>query len=115
MCPISAHAVSQIPPIPLGQLVITRALAAGVDPVLAVEVVKCESGVRHEGVYGDNGLAYGIAQFHFGTFNLFKKEAGHTEFDYSSASDQIDLFVWALGNGKASHWTCWRKLVGHYS
>ena len=76
--------------------------------------LKCESGYRHEGVYGDSGLAYGIAQFHEATFNSFKKTAGMPELEYKNMNDQIHLMAWAFGQGEKlkRHWTCYTKNYG---
>lgn len=95
---------------PIGAKVIHTSLAYGVDPIPALEVLKCESGLRHSGVYGDQGAAYGVAQFHRPTFEMFKREIGASYLDYKDLDSQIELFVWALKNGKASHWTCARKI-----
>lgn len=100
---------------PVGQKIITTSLAYGVDPIMAIEVLKCESGLRHDGVYGDKGKAYGIAQFWKGTFDAFKKEAGVPSLSYYSENDQIELALWGIRNGKAPHWSCWRKVIHKYS
>lgn len=71
--------------------------------------LRCESEFKHDGIYGDNGKAYGIAQFHEATFNEFKKRADMPELDYKSMEDQIRLMAWAFANDSAYHWTCWRK------
>lgn len=75
----------------------------------------CESRLDHSicenGGYCDNGKAYGIAQFHKGTFEDFKKESGMQELDYTSKTAQIRLAAWGFANSKASHWTCYRSLL----
>jgi hypothetical protein len=75
----------------------------------ALKIIQCESSCRHD-VYGDKGLAYGIAQFHKPTFNEFKLKAGRPELNYKSEEDQIWLLKWAIENGRTRHWTCARKL-----
>jgi hypothetical protein len=62
-------------------------------------------------VYGDNGLAFGFLQFHKGTFNLFKKEAG-LDLDYYNGEDQLRLGAWAFSKGESykKHWTVWMNL-----
>lgn len=77
-----------------------------VDPDVLIALAQCESSLRHEGVYGDSGLAYGIMQFHEPTFEMFKKEAGMPDLEYKGMADQIELAAWALQNGLGSHWTC---------
>lgn len=123
LCPISVHAASveflgvldDSEDVVLGQKVITTSLAYGLDPMLALDVLKCESGLHHAGIYGDGGKAYGIAQFHKGTFNWFKDLAGRPDLSYTSGTDQVELFVWSLMSGKGRSWTCWRKVIYKYS
>ena len=98
-------------PVPIEQHVTLKAEEYGINAVLALKVLNCESSLRHEGVYGDSGNAYGIAQFWPKTFQMFKSEAGMPWLNYRSKEDQIELFSWAMANGKESHWTCWRKVV----
>lgn len=72
------------------------------------KVIQCESSYR-ENVFGDNGKAYGIAQFWKTTFDMFSKKSG-MELDYHNTDDQIELTAWAFSEGYASHWSCWRQL-----
>jgi soluble lytic murein transglycosylase-like protein len=80
----------------------------GVDPDLSVKIAKCESGLNPT-VYGDSGKAYGLYQFHRGTFEMFAKEAG-LELDYYNPEHQIILANWAFAQGYYSHWTCARMV-----
>jgi len=75
-----------------------------------IQILKCESSYRHYGVWGDNGRAYGIAQFHRKTFDRFKTLAGWPQLRWDSLRDQLWLFDWALRNGYANAWTCARCL-----
>ena len=84
----------------------------GVDYNEMYITLKCESGFKHNGIYGDSGKAYGIAQFHEPTFNGFKLKAGMFELDYRDMEDQINLMAWAFGNGLKNHWTCWTRNFG---
>lgn len=79
------------------------------DIPLAIRTLRCESNMRHEGIYGDGGRAYGIAQFHKPTFNSFKKTANLPELEYKDREDQIQLMGWAFRNNLKHHWTCARK------
>lgn len=74
------------------------------------KTIKGESTFRCD-VYGDNGKAYGIAQFHKPTFERWSKELGE-ELDYYSCHDQIKLMSWAFSKGDKykRHWTAWRNL-----
>jgi len=78
----------------------------GMEEDLLVNVAYCESGIRHDGVWGDDGLAYGLFQFHKPTFYKFAAEG----MDYYSLDDQIEVAAWMFANDLESHWTCWRKL-----
>lgn len=71
------------------------------------EIINCESGWKHEGVFGDNGKAYGIAQFHKSTWDWLNKQRS-TNLDYYSMEDQIDMLVFALTNGYGKFWTCFQ-------
>jgi hypothetical protein len=71
-----------------------------------VDILNCESGGRHYGVWGDHHKAYGIAQFHQGTFDRFKNEMGFPQARIESLHDQLAVFSWAIDNGYANHWTC---------
>ena len=72
-----------------------------------IGVIRCESNFKHEGIYGDDGLAYGICQFHKPTFL-----ANCDNCDYYSLEDQLDTMgkMWSMG--KQSHWTCYTKIYG---
>lgn len=83
----------------------------GVDVDVLSRVIMCESGFRHDGVFGDSGKAYGIAQFHKPTFEMWNKERG-VDLDYYNLEDQLDLMAWAFSKGELykKHWTCYSKL-----
>ena len=75
---------------------------------MADNIIECESNGRM--VYGDNGMAYGIAQFWLDTFNMMKTQSGMYWLNYYCADDQRSLLLWALENGLGNHWTCFRTL-----
>lgn len=81
----------------------------GVSEKTLTALAMCESSMRHDGVYGDSTLAYGLFQFHRPTFDMFKVKAGHPEFQYENMADQAELTAWALKNGYAAHWTCMKQ------
>lgn len=105
-----AETVEPAPAQTIESMIATQANIWGIHPGRFLATAKCESGLRHEGVYGDNGKAYGIMQFHRGTFDWFAKMYGK-QMDYYSREDQIELAAWAFANGYASHWTCFNRLV----
>lgn len=77
-----------------------------------LSIILCESGARHDGVHGDGGRSYGIAQFQLATFRDFRKEAGRPELRWRSRDDQLWLLDWALRNGYGDRWTCFSKRKG---
>ena len=58
---------------------------------------------------GDGGRAFGLAQFHKGTFNQFKEKAEMPELEYKNPYHQITLLVWAIENNLQSHWTTYKR------
>ena len=77
----------------------------GVSSKVLYEVIQCESNWKETAV-GDHGLAYGLAQFHEPTFDMFSKQMG-MELDYKSPKDQILVMAWAFSKGLEHHWTCY--------
>ena len=75
-----------------------------------VAIAKCESSLKHDGVFGDGGRAVGLYQFWLGTFNLFKEKYGHPEFSIFNMKHQIILAAHAARDGKLNHWVCYKKL-----
>lgn len=71
---------------------------------IADAIIQCESGGSM--IYGDNGMAYGVAQFWQGTFNMMKDASGMYWLDYYSGDDQRKLLMWAIDNNLLNHWTC---------
>ena len=113
---VGAPAEAPIEPIQTTTIeyIMTVAEGYGVSGHEMVVTLNCESSLRHEGIFGDGGKAYGIAQFHEPTFEMFKQsaiKAGYPfdDFSYQSDRDQIELMAWAFKNGLQKHWTCWSK------
>jgi len=73
-------------------------------------IIECESNGKM--VYGDNGMAYGVAQFWQSTLNMMKDLSGMYWLDYYSEDSQRTLLLWALDNNYGSHWTCYKQLYG---
>jgi hypothetical protein len=69
-------------------------------------ILSCESKFRHDGIWGDNGRSYGIAQFQKPTFDELKTRAGKTTLQWTKQEDQLWLLDWALRNGYAKKWSC---------
>ncbi len=70
------------------------------------KIINCESGYRHEGIYGDKGKAYGALQFHKSTFEGYKKKYGKTWLEYTKFEDQIELGMMMMARDEWRHWTC---------
>ena len=72
-----------------------------------LNILLCESGCKHTGVWGDGGKSYGIAQFQYKTFCDLKGEAGIPSLRWTNREDQIRLLDWALRHGYGKYWTCY--------
>ena len=79
----------------------------GLDESQLLYTIACESSFRHTGVYGDSGLAYGLAQFHKPTFD------GYCNGDYYSAKDQLECMAQMWSAGQQRHWSCWKRLIAY--
>lgn len=106
---VNPHDISENMMLSTDELIKFYAKTYGVKEKSMIATLRCESELKHDGVYGDSGKAYGIAQFHETTFNEFKERAGMLKLDYRSKEDQIQLMAWAFANDSAYHWSCWRK------
>jgi hypothetical protein len=69
-------------------------------------ILTCESKFRHDGMWGDNGKSFGIAQFQKVTFDELKKRAGRPNLNWYDMNDQLFLLDWSIRNGYAEKWTC---------
>lgn len=77
-----------------------------------LSILLCESGIKHEGVWGDGGESYGIAQWQYATFKDLRELAGRPWLKWKNRDDQIWLLDWALRNGYGKYWTCYSKRKG---
>lgn len=91
------------------QLIAFYAEVYEVNEDLALGVARCESEFKTTAV-GDNGLAYGVYQFHQPTFKMFAKMRGTPDLEYKNTEHQVDLAMWAISKGQGNHWTCYRKI-----
>ncbi len=74
-----------------------------------LSILACESGIRHEGIWGDGGKSYGVAQFQYATFKDLRTQAGRPDLHWTNMQDQLWLLDWALRNGYGRYWTCYRR------
>lgn len=94
--------------IPISQLANSEQITNTKHERTKMEILKCESNFRHD-VWGDNGRAYGIAQFHKPTFEWLKGLANMRCLEWKSEKDQIKLLDWALRNGYGKLWSCFQE------
>lgn len=74
-------------------------------------IINCESGGRHDGLWGDGGRSYGVAQFNEQTFYRFASKSGAPNLDWKNRKDQIVLLHWAVTNGYGPSWSCYSKAL----
>lgn len=77
-----------------------------------LHIINCESGIRHEGIWGDNGASYGVAQFQYRTFDWMRTQAGKPRLKWKNRNDQLWLLDWALDQGYGKYWTCYDRKGG---
>lgn len=85
---------------------LSLSITMGIDTEVA-RVIMCESGGQHEGVWGDHGKAYGIAQFWEKTFYWLADLAQLKDPDWYNREQQIYLLEWGIENGYGYLWTCY--------
>ena len=78
---------------------------------IAIAIVMCESGGRHDDTWGDNGKAYGIVQYHEATFIEHAEKAGLHNADWKDKEHQLMLLKWAIENGEGEKWSCYQKVL----
>ena len=86
-----------------------QVLATELDDEVIKALINCESGGRHEGVWGDKGRAYGKWQFWEATFYWLADLAGYKNLNWQTEADQDLVGKWALGNDYGYLWTCYQK------
>jgi len=69
------------------------------------EIIQRESSGKHDGIWGDEGKSYGIAQFQERTFYWLAEKASLQDPDWKDESQQITLLAWAVKNGYGGLWT----------
>lgn len=87
----------------------------GLDENKLLETIRNESGFATipDG-YNDNGLAFGVAQYHWETFFRHSRECkfNHEEVDYYDPILQIKTMACAFSNRHEQEWTAYRILFG---
>ncbi len=76
---------------------------------LILRMIECESGGRHEGVWGDAGQSYGLLQVQKKTFYELAGKAGFEGANWKNAVHQLRVLSWALDNGYGRKWTCYQE------
>ena len=75
----------------------------------AIEVINCESGGKHHGVWGDNGRSFGGLQIQQATFKELSEEMGKPNLQWWNFKHQVQVFFYALENDKAKKWSCYTE------
>ena len=78
-----------------------------------INLVICESGNKHEGVWGDNGKAYGRFQFWKIGFDDLVKITGNEDLllDWQNSTHQYFIYKQAYKKQLASkYWSCFRPV-----
>ena len=78
---------------------------------LVSDIIECESGGKHEGVWG-KANEYGIAQFMEKTFYWLAEKSELQNPDWKNKDQQIWLLNWSLQNGYQNKWTCYNIVKG---
>lgn len=74
------------------------------------EIIQRESSGKHDGIWGDEGKSYGIAQFQESTFYWLAEKADLQDPDWKDESQQITLLAWAVKNGYGGLWTAVKQM-----
>jgi hypothetical protein len=97
-------------------LMLAPLFARGADPMMMINIMKCESNLRFN-VWGDDGKSFGIAQFRKETFyefaNMAKGEMKAEKLwpaEWRHPQHQVFLLNWAIDHGYGNRWTCYRKI-----
>jgi hypothetical protein len=100
---------------PIENIVTYFAEVNGLDPKLALAVMRCESGGIQSTV-GDKGHSHGIFQYFTDTWERHSKELGET-LDINSPFDQAKLATFAIAHGHGNEWTTYTAIKngGKYS
>jgi len=81
--------------------------------LLLERIIKLESNGKHEGIWGDNGRSYGLAQFSADTFFWLAEKMGLENPDWTSWQDQIVVLNYAVRSGFGKHWSTFEKAKGN--
>ena len=77
---------------------------------LELAIIECESGGKHEGVWGDSGKSFGIVQYQRMTFYKDAKLAGIRKPSWFDKEHQLIAFRAALRRGEEEQWwNCYQK------
>lgn len=86
-----------------------------VNDKVMLAMMNCESSGNQSAI-GDGGRAYGIYQYHNGTWERLEDKIGK-DMDITSEHDQVQMTAYALSQGMGSQWTSYRSIMngGTYS
>ena len=84
----------------------------GVSSWLMIELARCESSLRHDGVWGDTGTSYGLFQWKLKSWYYYN-ERYNLYLDISNLEDQIELTAKVLNEGGNHNWeNCFNSIYG---
>lgn len=92
----------------LKETVVYYAYKNGVDPILALSMMECESKGKQNTI-GDYNRAIGIFQYWKDTWERHSKAYGKT-LDINNPEHQAELATWAIANGMGREWTSYRAI-----
>jgi len=110
-----SYVKAQTPEEEIKDLVKLFAKQYGVDELIALTLVDCESDFLQKAI-GDGGRSKGVMQYQKASFERHSKLLGE-QLNYDSAYDQIKLGMWAISQGYGNEWTAYVaiKKGGKYS
>jgi hypothetical protein len=98
--------ISSAPETPKVDIVVWQDLIPENDVILR-QVINCESG-GNENAIGKAG-EIGILQFMPSTWRVWTEKMGKN-LDINNPEHQIEVYNWAMKNGYAHSWTCFRQI-----
>lgn len=84
---------------------VTTALKGMMETPAIRGIIQCESGGRHEGLWGEDG-EYGHLQFKEASFNFLANRMGFKNADWKNKNHQVAVAAWAVQNGYGPWWAC---------
>ncbi len=102
---------------PIKDIVTHFANEYGVNPKVALAMMKCESGGKQNVAPGDGGRAVGLFQYHNETWIRLSKKYFGEVLDKQSGFDQAKVTAAAIAGGDGDEWTTYVAIMngGEYT